>query len=81
MEPAVSGICATPLKILHVLTALRRDSVDEDGAHRYLFDNACMTPLGLSRTGAVTTVLQGAWQKGNKLRLVRSLDFRGWVLV
>jgi len=55
--------------------------MDDENSHGYPFDNACMTESCGDEMGPLPLPVTGAWGKEPNLRLVRSLDFRGWTLL
>src|ERR1700722_11104725 len=55
--------------------------MDDENSHGYPFDNACMTESCGDEMGPLPLPLTGAWGKEPNLRLVRSLDLRGWTLL
>ena len=55
--------------------------MDDENSHGYPFDNTCMTESCGDEMGPLPLPVTGAWGKEPNLRLVRSLDFRGWTLL
>src|ERR1700684_1747406 len=58
-----------------------KGSMDDENSHGYPFDNTCMTESCGDEMGPLPLPVTGAWGKEPNLRLVRSLDFRGWTLL
>src|SRR6202158_6025949 len=54
--------------------------MDDSPARRYPFHNACITESSGVELGPLPPLAMGLGE-GTKLRLVRSLDFRGWALL
>src|ERR1700737_5386751 len=54
--------------------------MDDRDSHRYPFHNARMTETFGVGLGSLPLLVIGLGE-GTKLRFVRSLDFRGWVLL
>src|SRR5208337_4915987 len=55
--------------------------MDDEDTRGYPFQNACMTESYGVELGPLPLPVIAAWGEGTKLRLVRSLDFRGWALL